>query len=391
MSTKKEKTTKKALRFVAPEGSFVKFSEGSEGEKQKAEMLAYSGKIIKNHWWWGDLAIDISGVGFQGNTIPILEDHSISKKIGFSKKPDLSDNKIFFKDIQLLSNQYAQEFSQNSKDGFPYQASVYVQPTKIQRLEENEEAEVNGFKMKGPGTIFRQTILKEASVTVFGYDNRTNSKAFSDDNEEVDLEMQVEEHTHEEVTEVKFDVTKFKQEDPEGYQKFVSDIKKDVEVEAEQKFSEALKSKDKEIEKLTAENTKLSEENKQTLDAVKELEKKEAMRTEREIRASANSIVSAKLSASKLSERVQKKVASYISVDKFIKDGQLDEAALSAKVEEEVKDWEKDLAVPESPIQGQTSFSKGFGPEEKEENAFSEEAMLARMLGHVGQKTENSQ
>lgn len=154
-------------------------------------MTAYSGKIIKNHFFWGDLAIDVSGIKFSSRRHPILEQHDLMRKIGFSNsKPDISENKLVFDNIKLLSNEVAQEFYKNAKEGFPYQASIRVKPLHIEELGEGVSAEVNGYTMRGPGTIFRSSECKEASVCVFGYDHRTNVTAFSDsDMEEVTFSL----------------------------------------------------------------------------------------------------------------------------------------------------------------------------------------------------------
>ena len=50
------KLTKGAMQLVDDQCfASVKFAEGVEGEAKKPslEMLAYSGGIIKNHWYWG--------------------------------------------------------------------------------------------------------------------------------------------------------------------------------------------------------------------------------------------------------------------------------------------------------------------------------------------------
>ena len=76
-----KKIPKGALRFVADNCDACVFAEG-EGDAPKLKMLAYSGGVIKGHWYWGDLAIDVSGLSFPSR-FPILEDHRTDKKIAF--------------------------------------------------------------------------------------------------------------------------------------------------------------------------------------------------------------------------------------------------------------------------------------------------------------------
>jgi len=59
----------------------VTFADSENGNKFR--IVGYSGGIIKNHWYWGNLAIDLTGVKFFKNRIPVLEEHFKSSRIGF--------------------------------------------------------------------------------------------------------------------------------------------------------------------------------------------------------------------------------------------------------------------------------------------------------------------
>ena len=147
----------KALNLC--EDSNIKFflSEQEENGKKKRcmSMTGYSGGVIRNHWWWGNLAIDISGMSFPKKSYPILRDHSTSMIIGHSPKPKTDDNKLQFDDVVLCDTEWANDFLARSDEGVPFEASIYAQPTSIERVEEGEIVDVNGYKFKGPGTIWR--------------------------------------------------------------------------------------------------------------------------------------------------------------------------------------------------------------------------------------------
>ena len=185
--TKKQTVNKGALCMSQPlEPVFT----GTDADKpEEMTMLAYSGSVIPNHFFWGNLAIDTKGIEFPKKTYPILEDHETEKKIGFSDSPIVKDNALHMDNIVLLDTKEANEFIHNSKKGFPYQASIYAIPTDIEEIEEDASTEVNGYTFKGPGTIWRKCTLRESSVCTFGYDTHTESKAFAE-NDEVDLEYQ---------------------------------------------------------------------------------------------------------------------------------------------------------------------------------------------------------
>ena len=162
----------------------IDFDE-SDG-KRTATMLGYSGKPM-NHPFIGDLVVDVSGISFNNKVIPILEEHEEERKIGYSKKPKTENNQVYFDDITLLTNSFANEFYQNSKDGFPYQASISFYPKKIERVEEGAKSEVNGYTQKGPALIFRESVFRESSVCTFGMDHRTSSVAQSDQNIAIEM------------------------------------------------------------------------------------------------------------------------------------------------------------------------------------------------------------
>lgn len=166
---------KSALNFA--EDLHIDFEETDE--VKKASMLGYSGQPM-DHPWFGKLVIDVAGIKFRTSKVPILEDHDDEKKLGWSKKPSIDNNQIYFDDITLLDNTLANEFHANAKKGFPYQASISIYPNKLEEFDKDSEVEVNGYKLKGPGLIFRESVFRESSVVTFGMDHRTNSQAYSD-------------------------------------------------------------------------------------------------------------------------------------------------------------------------------------------------------------------
>jgi len=184
-----KKVPKSALAFI-DRNAYVKFLDtGKPDAPAKLDMVGYSGSVIKDHWYWGDLAIDLAGITASRDRYPILEDHFQDLKIGHSGPPIIDENglRIDPDDVVLLDNQEANTFVKNSRAGFPYQASIYAIPTQIEYLEAGEEAEVNGYVFAGPGHIWRQCEYQETSACVFGWDKNTRAAAFSDDVIEVEV------------------------------------------------------------------------------------------------------------------------------------------------------------------------------------------------------------
>lgn len=355
MSDKQEKLEipKGALRMTQVGCSaHVEFADDGGVKKPKLDMLAYSGKIIKGHWYWGDLAIDLEGMQFNKKKYPILEAHDTSRKIAFSNGPPLRDNNElrFNPDkISFVDTSYSQEFQKLSSEGFPYESSIYVTPTNIEWLEEGASASVNGFTMKGPGAIFRKCVFNEASICVFGYDRQTQSAVFSkEDKTELFVFSSVVENmikTNEDEKEVKIgmDLAQLKKDHPD----LVVQIQNEIKSEFDKKIAD-------EKTAFSVEMTSIKTEIAKKDERILELEKRDAIRAEKELNAFADKIWSAKLAASNISERLHVKVKGHVSYSKFVKDEKLDEVAFGKAIEDEIASWEQLGATND--IMG-TSFS----------------------------------
>jgi hypothetical protein len=148
-------------------------SEQPGGERDRFRMVVNTGKPILNHWLWGNLGIDHSGVEYK-QRLPALKDHDPNARAGFSEKIELSDEGIVAEGVLLKSSETAKEILSDAADGFPWQASTLLLPSRLQALDEGEEADVNGHTITGPGTIFRESVMREITFTALGADDDTS-------------------------------------------------------------------------------------------------------------------------------------------------------------------------------------------------------------------------
>jgi len=390
MSKEAKKIPMGAMRFVATEShAFTEFSEDGEKKVAKMNMTAYSGKIIKNHYWWNDLAIDLSGMVFDKSKYPVLENHDQSRKIAFTAKPIITDDfklKLDPEKTAFVGTEESAEFQKLSSEGFPFESSVYVTPLSVERLDEGITADVNGYKMKGPGTIFRKSRFNEASVCVFGWDRQTQAAAFSKEEVEVDFDETVLEdvsltNNREEVK--KLEITNVNQL-TEAHPDLVKQIQDAVKSEMEAAFS-------KEREQLTNDIASRDEIITSQNERILKLEKNDTIRTERELKSEADSIFASKLSDSDIPEHLYGKVRSQVNHIKFVKDGILDKEAFATAVDAEIKDWVDKGVV--SSVMGTGFSSKAVDNTEtsdevkvKEQNA----SIVKNMLASVGVKPKEA-
>lgn len=360
MATKK--VPRGALRVVEMgEGcnAFTEYFGEGEEKKPKLKMVAYSGGVIKDHWYWGDLVLDLEGISFN-KKFPILENHDTDRKIAFTRDPILDNGKLEINPdkTQFVDTEISAEFQKLSAEGFPYQSSVYANPTSIERLSEDASADVNGLTLKGPGTVFRKWELKEASACVFGWDSETKATAFS--KEEVEIDMEETEILADIQPKIKLKLKKKKEvttmpeeliNDREKIDpKLVEEIQLEATKNAEIEFAKKESTFSKEKEDLEKENEKLT-------DRVLGLEKKDAIREEKELKKSADNIWTKKLSESNIPETLFDKVRQYVSHVKFTEEGILNVEKFGEAVDSEIKDWED---------RGVTSKVIGTGFTEKE-------------------------
>jgi len=385
------KIPRNALFFKEP-GQFT-FSEATEDDKKKFSMVAYSGKPIKGHWMWGDLAIDVAGMEFNKGSFPILEEHLGERKIGFSKiKPNVENNAIEVEDIELLTNKDAEEFYQNAKDGFPYEASISVRPTVIEEIGEGEKGEVNGFKMKGPATIFRKGLVREASVCTFGADKHTSVSVFND-TEEKELDLEILKHydkSNASQSNVELNEGSSEGDDNTGqggkemtidelrekYPELVAQLEEGAKAAVQTELAD----KDRKLAVLQEANEQLSESDKANADRIAKLEKSEAIRTEKDLAAHASSLFDEALNDSYIPSRLYKRVKAQVRHDDFVEEGALNEEKFREAVKNEIKSWETDLAdtFKGQPVQGMSTGEGNSGDKESKAEKLSD-----RMVGYV--------
>lgn len=382
---KVEKLPKGALRLVDTGAGCTAyaFSEG-EDKPKKLKMVGYSGGIIKGHWYWGDMAIDVAGMSFDQKRYPILEDHMTNKKIAHMGRPIVENGKIEAPDdVVFTDTEESLEFQKlsSSKPPFPFQASIYAKPTNIERLEEGAEAEVNGYKFKGPGHIWRKSIFKEMSVCVFGWDSKTTASAFS---------KEVMEETECEETTLKLE-QKLQEGGEENMPFDINELEKDktalakltalVAEPLKEAFSallapitEKLASTEALIQDIQGENVKLRRE--------VEVSKEKGLQVE------VHAIWTEKLSSSTLPKRIQEKIRKNVDFNTFVENDVLKKEEFCKAVDEEVKFWEESVqsggedvmggGVSQKEIETQTKLT-----EENEQNANF-------LLSLVGQKKKEA-
>lgn len=133
---------------------------------------------------------------------------------------------------------------------------------------------------------------------------------------------------------VEITIDSLKASDP-GIYEAIKDLGK---TEATSAMEKVVASKDSEISGLKDQVASSDER-------LKALEKTELLRTEREMKSTANAIIANSLNASSVPTRLHDKIQATLGYGKFVAEGKLDQKAFGDHVTAEVKDWEDNLAV----------------------------------------------
>lgn len=153
--------------------------------KRQWSMLANTGAVVQR--WWGSLVLDLAGARYP-QRLALLLDHSTDSRIGFSTEVKRTERGLEAKG-RLLENELANQVLAESRQGFPWQASLMAVPSRVQVLDDGEETEVNGRQVLGPASIFREWDVRELTLTVLGADPNTATEAFAADGGEIPVEF----------------------------------------------------------------------------------------------------------------------------------------------------------------------------------------------------------
>lgn len=167
------------------------------------------------------------------------------------------------------------------------------------------------------------------------------------------------------------DIKTLKEQHPEVYKAVVA--------EATAKKDEELATVTQERDSLKASLDKQKDDNSALTERVQSLEKNDALRAEKDMKAKADNMVYSALSASKVPARLHSKVANQIDHNKFVSEGKLDEEGFKAAIDAEVKDWE-DITSETNAVQGM-SFAKDQNV--SSDDSAEDDAMVDRMVGYV--------
>lgn len=154
---------------------------GSEAEDAPSplpglRLIAYTGAPMQVAGWDAPVVIDVKGVKWPKETLPIRLGHMPLRGIGHTTRIVRGDDRIIAEGVVSRDTPEAQEFMASARRGFPWQASVGLDPIKVTFTRKGSKAAVNGRQIDGPAYVVRKGMLREISVVDLGADGNTAAR-----------------------------------------------------------------------------------------------------------------------------------------------------------------------------------------------------------------------
>ncbi len=171
-----KKVERKDCWFSLPsENKHFKIEKSEEKGVYEFSGVAYSGKPIMNHPYWGNLIFDIETMESK-DTVPILRDHRTDREAGHGQL-SFENNQVIVKGF--LYGDEGEKAYKLMKKGFPMQESVYIEPKRIEKIFDGQTFVYNGQTVEGEMTVFVGGKIKEVSLVTLGADENTSTKVFN--------------------------------------------------------------------------------------------------------------------------------------------------------------------------------------------------------------------
>jgi len=157
-------------------------AEGKD-ERRGFSMLAYTGdEVLLQLQMFAPperVVFDLSGMSVKREVIPILAYHDIHQIAGQSSLIANNGERIDIQGHLSSTTDTGRMVAGLSDEGFPWEASIGLEATKIEEVAEGDTVELNGRTFDGPLVVARKFTLKESSFVPFGADSATSAFALS--------------------------------------------------------------------------------------------------------------------------------------------------------------------------------------------------------------------
>lgn len=166
---------------VLGRGSFelIEAKDDQTSAVKAFKMVAYTGSLMRVGAYFDPVVVDLSGqISVRSGQLPILLNHNHNVPIGHA---EASGVRISASGIELdgsmsgVGTPEADRVVAMARNGYKWQASIGLNPTRSERVASGAVVNVNGQDVQGPAWIVRAGELYEISVVAVGADRRATT------------------------------------------------------------------------------------------------------------------------------------------------------------------------------------------------------------------------
>lgn len=164
---------KPIIGMSAPVAIEAAQAEGEKKSPAKFTSTFYTGGALNIAGWELPVVVDLAGLT-NGKVLVANLDHDSSKRVGnFSVAND--GRSLVANGSATASTPARDEVVQSAADGYQWQASLEVSPSKVEQVKAGKTVDVNGQSFEGPLYVTRAGVLKGFAFVSHGADDNTTA------------------------------------------------------------------------------------------------------------------------------------------------------------------------------------------------------------------------
>ena len=182
-------TTQTPGRICAIDAEFSIKAADSAAGVPTFELVAYTGRSIRQAWSRNPLVVDLSGMDASRQSIPILwgHDSSIDSVLGQSTQIVNDGQQLIVAGELIGEGETAQKVIALARRGMKFQASIGADTSRIENVAPGQSVTVNGREFSGPISVVRGSALRETSIVLMGADANTSAAIAAEATEDSDM------------------------------------------------------------------------------------------------------------------------------------------------------------------------------------------------------------
>jgi len=164
---------KQVIAMSAPVAIEAAAADGDKKSPAKFVSTFYTGGALNIAGWDMPVVVDLAGLT-NGKVLVANLDHDASKRVGnFSVAND--GRSLVANGTATAHTAAREEVVQSAADGYQWQASLEVSPTRVEEVKAGKKFEANGQTFEGPAYVTRAGVLKGFAFVSHGADDNTTA------------------------------------------------------------------------------------------------------------------------------------------------------------------------------------------------------------------------